>query len=205
MLVDTAVLALRRTHPGLAVEGSLVAGDVIEVLGDFTRIADLVVVGAVSRSAWSARDGGGRVGWEIAIRAHCPVIVVPEGGDASSNLPVGILVPEPDMPDAALRCAFAMAAARHQALLVTCVWALGTTWHPEERSEIGTWQIERQRILDGQLASWREEFPAVPVMVQLRRESPLLAAKELHRHAQLLVVPVPQDDGVPCATRAWRP
>jgi hypothetical protein len=51
--------------------------------------------------------------------------------------------------------------------------------------------------LDGQLASWREEFPAVPVMVQLRRENPLLAAQELHRHAQLLVVPVPQDDGVP--------
>jgi universal stress protein family protein len=190
--VVTAVLALRRTNPGLAVEASLVVGAVVEVLGDFTRVADLVVVGAVSRSAWSARDGGGRVGREIAVRAHCPLVVVPEGGNASSDLPVGILVPEPDMPDAALRCAFAMAAARRQALLVTCVWALGTAWHPEERSEIGTWQIERQ-----QLAYWREEFPAVPVMVQLRRESPLLAAQELHQRAQLLVVPVPQGDGVP--------
>lgn len=187
-LVDTTVRSLCETRPGLHVDGSAIAGDPVAVLSDRSRRADLVVIGGVSAGSEPARGPGRRIGAQVADRAACPVVVVPDGPKPVSDLPVVVLLAGGDLPRSAVDFAFAEADRNPTSVLLTQPWALGLAGEPEQRDEVTAWEIERHEALGIALATWQERYPTVPILVQLRCESDYAATRELHRIARLIVV-----------------
>lgn len=77
-----AIASVRDAAPGVPVEAVLVEGEPTETLCRRSREADLLVVGSRGRRSLG-RWVLGSVSTACAHHAHCPLVIVPEEGDAT--------------------------------------------------------------------------------------------------------------------------
>jgi nucleotide-binding universal stress UspA family protein len=87
-LLDEAVAAVQKRHPGLDVQPVLSPGSAAAALGDASRDASLVVVG--SNGKGGALRALGSVSGSLAHHSHCPVVIVPETQPTANTIVVGI-------------------------------------------------------------------------------------------------------------------
>lgn len=183
-----AVRLLRAGRPDLNIDGSAVIGDPIAVLSGQSVSADLIVIGGASRSTESFRGPGRSIGWRIAIRSACPVVVVPNGPAPKEHAPVAVLLNSPTFSPDTLELAFVAAQAYDTSVLIIAPWALGVEAQTPGRNAALTGEGAPRKALDDALLSWRERYPAVLATVQPRQTCGHAAMHSLQHTALLIMV-----------------
>lgn len=178
--------------PALEVTGETVSGQAGQALVSRSEQASTVVTGARGRSGWRAAVLGS-VSLQVAMHAHCPVVVVrshPQPDDITPRIVVGIDGSAASMP--ALQFAFEQADSSDAGLTVVHAWwldyaagAVRIVGYPDVRDEL----VEQQRLLVAEsLAGWREKYPDVNVREHLLRAHPVEALVDHSVGAELVVV-----------------
>ncbi|OBB31242.1 MULTISPECIES: universal stress protein [Mycolicibacterium] len=161
-----------------------VPGHAVATLIEYSRRADLVVVGSRGLSKWGRRLLGS-VSSSLAHHAHGPVAVIPEG-ERPSTAPVVVGVDGSPASELATEIAFDEASRRGVELIVLHTWTDLNFEFPAIRwNDLSE---EAERALSEQLAGWCERYPDVAVRRVVMPDEParqLLAQAEA---AQLVVV-----------------
>lgn len=160
-----------------------VPGHAVATLIEYSRNADLVVVGSRGLSKWGRRLLGS-VSSSIAAHAHGAVAVIPEGEPPSGPVVVG--VDGSRASEFATEIAFDEASRRGVELVVVHTWTDLNFEFPDVKWE--DLSAEAERALAEQLAGWCERYPDVVVRRVVMPDKParqLLAQAET---AQLVVV-----------------
>ncbi|MEN4396903.1 universal stress protein [Mycolicibacterium senegalense] len=160
-----------------------VPGHAVATLIDYSRNADLVVVGSRGLSKWSRRLLGS-VSSSLAAHAHGAVAVIPE--TEPPNGPVVVGVDGSPASAFAAEIAFDEASRRGVELVVVHTWTDLNFEFPDVKWE--DLSAEAERALSEQLAGWCERYPDVVVRRVVMPDKParqLLARAET---AQLVVV-----------------
>ncbi|WP_042424211.1 universal stress protein [Streptacidiphilus anmyonensis] len=191
--VDELAEVVRKRSPGvLAVSVEVSDADAREALVAAAETAQLLVVGA--------RGSGGFPGLLVgstslhtAGTAGCPVVVVPDRGDAdgerTGGVVVGVDAKDPD--EAVLRFAFQAAERRELSLRAVHAWRYplitqGRGMPPVyERGHV---EAEQERTLAEVLAGWREDYPSVPVTFDSVKSGAAKPLVSLSAEADLVVV-----------------
>ncbi|WP_166906470.1 universal stress protein [Mycobacterium sp. DL440] len=170
-------------HP-LHVVAKAVPGHAVATLIEYSRRADLVVVGSRGLSKWGRRLLGS-VSSSLAHHAHGPVAVIPEN-ERPPTAPVVVGVDGSPASELATAIAFDEAARRGVELVVLHTWTDLNFEFPAVKWE--DLSSEAERALAEQLAGWGERYPDVAVRRVVMPDEParqLLAQAET---AQLVVV-----------------
>ncbi|MCL3997514.1 universal stress protein [Streptomyces lavenduligriseus] len=194
--VEDAVRSVAERHPGLAVTTDVVEGGAADALAGAAAGAEMLVLGS--------RGHGpvvgfllGSVGQQVIAEAARPVVLVRAGDEpAAEAAGRDVVVGQQGGPEdsaAALRFAFATAAARGAAVRVVRAWTLPPVFAYSPGSlrlldEAGGLEPYEKQALADAVRPWRERFPEVPVAEHVEMGSAgqvLLAAAE---RAQLMVV-----------------
>lgn len=148
-----AVQRLRLARPGLRVECSVVGGLPVDVLHEFSHLADLTVIGHAA---------GARVSPQLsAWMGAGPVVRVPERWRTpAAGSPVAVLVDGTDLPAAGIAFA-ADWARRHGAAVQVCV---ASSRRYDSGPPTAEWLAGQQEQLDTQLAEFFAEQPGVAVV-----------------------------------------
>ena len=176
----------------LAIESYVELGRPAAILLEQSANAQLVVVGS--------RGHGDLVGLllgstslQVAMHAHCPVIVVreplpgQEPGRSAGRVVVG--VDGTEVSEAAIRFAFEEADTRRLGLTALHAWQL-----PDAEFEVALpaeWAAAQEReraVLAERLAGWGEKYPDVDVIHKTRRADPASALVTESAGAALTVV-----------------
>lgn len=161
-----------------------VPGHAVATLIEYSRRADLVVVGSRGLSKWGRRLLGS-VSSSLAHHAHGPVAVIPEG-ERPPTAPVVVGVDGSPASELATEIAFDEASRRGVELIVLHTWTDLNFEFPAIRwNDLSE---EAERALSEQLAGWCERYPDVAVRRVVMPDEParqLLAQAEA---AQLVVV-----------------
>lgn len=168
----------------LTIVGKAVPGHAVATLIDYSRRADLVVVGSRGLGKWGRRLLGS-VSSSLAQHAHGPVAVIPEQ-EHPSTAPVVVGVDGSPASELATEIAFDEASRRGVELVVVHTWTDLNLEFPDAKWEDLSPQAER--ALAEQLAGWGERYPDVAVRRVVMPDKParqLLAQAET---AQLIVV-----------------
>jgi nucleotide-binding universal stress UspA family protein len=182
----------RAAAPGLEITRSVVAGDPREVLEIESRSAALVVLGTAAVSG-SAGLPLGSTAVHLAVRGHCPLLVV--RGRAVPTGPVLVAVDGSPAGEAAVGFAFAEAALRGAPLVALHVW---NSWseHAYEGagdpltsvvSDVEHVREAEQRLLNETVARWQDVFPQVAVERRVMRSRIRPALIDASGTAQLVV------------------
>lgn len=190
--VERAVAGVVRAHPGLDVVAREISGVPEVVLNDVGRGAELVVVGTRGVGGFAGLRLGS-VALGVAAGAHCAVGLVPAGGVVEVRVPEVVVGVDGHHPDGeALGLAFDVARRREARLRAVSAWRLpapfddGTlTPVEEDRAE---WEDEEVQLLGDALRGWREKYPAVGVLPDVRLFGPADALVRASGSADLLVV-----------------
>ncbi|AIY45137.1 universal stress protein [Mycolicibacterium fortuitum] len=168
----------------LRIVAKSVPGHAVATLIEYSRRADLVVVGSRGLSKWGRRLLGS-VSSSLAHHAHGPVAVIPEG-ERPSTAPVVVGVDGSPASELATEIAFDEASRRGVELIVLHTWTDLNFEFPAIRwNDLSE---EAERALSEQLAGWCERYPDVAVRRVVMPDEParqLLAQAEA---AQLVVV-----------------
>ncbi|WAY20571.1 universal stress protein [Mycolicibacterium fortuitum] len=168
----------------LRIVAKSVPGHAVATLIEYSRRADLVVVGSRGLSKWGRRLLGS-VSSSLAHHAHGPVAVIPEG-ERPSTAPVVVGVDGSPASELATEIAFDEASRRGVELIVLHTWTDLNLEFPAIRwNDLSE---EAERALSEQLAGWCERYPDVAVRRVVMPDEParqLLAQAEA---AQLVVV-----------------
>ncbi|MGV0783995.1 universal stress protein [Mycolicibacterium peregrinum] len=170
-------------HP-LRVVTKAVPGHAVATLIEYSRRADLVVVGSRGLSKWGRRLLGS-VSSSLALHAHGPMAVIPHS-ERPPTAPVVVGVDGSPASELATEIAFDEASRRGVELVVLHTWTDLNFEFPAIRWE--DLSAEAERILAEQLAGWCERYPDVAVRRVVMPDEPgrqLLAQAET---AQLVVV-----------------
>ncbi|MBD8606395.1 universal stress protein [Aeromicrobium fastidiosum] len=170
---------LDQTHPGLDTEFVLTEQAPIDALDREARGARLVVVGA-DDVPWYERILRTRVAGRLAMRAPCPVVVVPELEFPTG--PDGEVVVALDGETSAagpLRLAFEEAGARDCLLHVLHATPPGTLASDAEAARAD---------VSAAVATWRTRRPDVMVLEGAVHDNPAAAVARATRAAELVVV-----------------
>ncbi|BCB77964.1 universal stress protein [Phytohabitans flavus] len=185
-LLNSTVERARQSHPGVTVNGTVVAGDATASLVESSRQSRLVVVGA--------RGSGGFTGLlvgstsvAVSANAHCPVVIV-RGDEPPADAPVFAGVDGSEGALLALEFGFAEAAARGVSLQVVHVWSPPPMrWRPPA-FDLDT-QLAEQRAETAELVEgWREKYPKVSTNVRVMAGKPAEVLIDVSHEAQLLAV-----------------
>lgn len=190
--VERAIAGLARVHPGLDVVAREIPGVPEEVLNDVGRGAELVVVGTRGAGGFAGLRLGS-VALGVAAGAHCAVALVPAGGVVEARAPEVVVGVDGHHPDGeALGLAFDAAQRREARLRAVSAWRLPTPFDDgtvapveEDRAE---WEDEEVQLLGDALRGWREKYPAVGVLPDVRLFGPADALVRASGSADLLVV-----------------
>jgi nucleotide-binding universal stress UspA family protein len=206
-VLERALSLLAAHHPRLEVTGEQIEGPAADVLIGAAEAADLLVVGTRGLGGFRGLLAGS-VALEVAARSAGPVALVPEPSPGPGHVPevvVGVDARRP-VRDAV---GFAFEAALHHEARLRAVhaWSLpepyGSPWAPYAPTEEdrGGWEDQEVQLLSDALREWRQKYPAVATVGDVRLFSPAKALVAASAHADLLVVgrPVPALRGVPHA------
>jgi len=196
--LNHAARAVRTAAPDVALSADMRGGVPADVLIDESREARMVVVG--TRGLGGFRELLlGSVAMALAANGHCPVVVhrgtrpgTAPDGTPPEQLPIVVGVDGSALSEAALGFAFEAAAGRGAPLLAVHTWLdvdtagmwAGLPWHIDWPAV----QAGEERLLDQNLAPWREKFPGVAVSMDVQRERPDHALVAHAAAAQLVVV-----------------
>lgn len=168
----------------LRIVDKAVPGHAVATLIEYSRHADLVVVGSRGLSKWGRRLLGS-VSSSVAHHAHGPVAVIPEN-ERPATAPVVVGVDGSPASELATEIAFDEASRRGVELVVVHTWTDLNAEFPDVRwDDLGP---QAERALAEQLAGWGERYPDVTVRRVVMPDKParqLLAQAET---AQLVVV-----------------
>ncbi|MCH9760730.1 MAG: universal stress protein [Actinomycetia bacterium] len=190
LLEEAASLAreAQLTGSALEIEQELASGGPLAPLVEWSKIAEMVVVGRRGVSGLQ-RLLLGSVSSGLLHRAHCPVAVIhgenaPEAwpGDA----PVVVGIDGSPASEHAVEIAFGAASRRGVDLIALHTWLENT----DEFIGAG-WPNVRERadeVLAERLAGWQERYPDVVVRRVVKMDSPIHQLIKLSASAQLLVV-----------------
>lgn len=170
-------------HP-LHIVTKAVPGHAVATLIEYSRRADLVVVGSRGLSKWGRRLLGS-VSSSLAHHAHGPVAVIPQN-ERPPTAPVVVGVDGSPASELATEIAFDEASRRGVELVVLHTWTDLNFEFPAVKWE--DLSSEAERALAEQLAGWGERYPDVAVRRVVMPDEParqLLAQAET---AQLVVV-----------------
>ncbi|MEY9851785.1 nucleotide-binding universal stress UspA family protein [Leifsonia sp. EB41] len=174
-----------RRHSGLEVGTRYLYGHVGAELTAASRGADLLVVGARSRSQ---RDRGfaGSLHLRVASTAACSVAVVPHGWARSG---AGVVAGVDGKPPSETAVAFAAdeAAALGEGLRLVCV---GYTANPLLAGLVPEVSLDdrRQRIVDAAAESARERRPGIDVRADVIEAAPARGLVEAAEGSRMLIV-----------------
>ena len=200
-LADDAVGRLRADHPGLRVrtEVRAWAPPVPSLLAESER-AQLVVLGSRGRGAFADLMLGSTSA-QVAVHAHCPVVVVrppgPAGSGAAPGATGGVVVGVDGSPAARAALAFAVetAAQRGAALKAVRVWQVPSLWgsgqHPAPGARVADLERAEQELLDADVTAALDAAgprPALEVSAVVVQGHPVDALLQSARGADLLVV-----------------
>ncbi|MFD6913684.1 universal stress protein [Streptomyces virginiae] len=183
-------------YPDLPVSASLVPEAAVPALLRLAEGAEMLVIG--TRGHGALRDFLlGSSGQQIIAAAPCPVVSVRgsyavAGSPRNGEIVVGHQG-DADESRAVLRFAFEVAAARRATLRVVRAWSLppvyayspGSMWLAEQ---LGGVEPYEKVAMEQALEPWREKFPEVPVIEQVRTGSAGQVLLSAAAGAELLVV-----------------
>lgn len=196
-LADDAVARLA-DHPDLEVRTEVRAWSppVPSLLAESER-AQLVVLGSRGRGAFADLLLGSTSA-QVAVHAHCPVVVVrPPGGADGADGAGGVVVGVDGSPAGRAALAFAVetAAQRGTALRAVRVWQVPSLWgsaqHPAPGARAGELERAEQGLLDADVAAALDAAGpahAVEVSAVVVQGHPVDALLQAARGADLLVV-----------------
>jgi nucleotide-binding universal stress UspA family protein len=167
------VAGVQPGFPDLDMVTKVVAGSGGKALVDESRSASLIVVGSRGQGGFAGVLLGS-VAAQVAIYAHCPVIVVRQRPGATGVRGTGAVVVGIDgsaRSADALSFAFDEAEGRGVALIAVHVWSIpemsarsvGTVWSPSPATAGAQLQDAAEGVLAEALAGWQEKYPQVPV------------------------------------------
>lgn len=174
-------------HRGLAI-----AGTPAHVLADLSsRGARLVVV--QHRALHTMRRlFVGSTANGVAAHADCPVVSIPAGwlpGDGPDPGEVVVGVHERGLPRPVLAAGFAWAAATGAPLRVVHAWRLDAVYDDIITDRVAAdWREDQRRVLGDAVQGFREEYPDVTVIVEVRHQWPTEVLVDDSRVASLVVV-----------------
>lgn len=177
-LLESTRDGLLRDLPNLRVEVRLEAEDPAHALVELSRRACLVAVGTRGAGGFE-RLLLGSVGLHVAAHGHCPVVVVPRGGERERGERIVLGVDERHKESEAIGWAFAEADRRGVPL--TAVHAVGGFGAPGQR-------IGEEMELAEALAGRRSDHPDLEVEYRLVEATPARALVEASEDAALLVL-----------------
>jgi nucleotide-binding universal stress UspA family protein len=193
-VLSDAVARARRAAPGLEVSAELTLGGATSALVDASHEASLVVVGHRGRGGLAGLLVGS-VGVQTAAHAHCPVIVVRDGGHADIPGPatghVVVGVDGSDMSSLAVDFAFAYAALHRLGVLAVHAHHLPTSTAPDY-PRAATYPVDARgrpsRLLADALNRLRDRYPEVAVRQKVIHAAPADALLASSGGAALTVV-----------------
>lgn len=192
--VAAAVVLAEETRAGDPAEitSETAVGSVSEVLLEFSRRADTVVLGSRGLGDSSA-DLVGSATLALAAHAFCPVAVVRGrtlDGRPPEQGPIVVGVDGSAVNQVAVGRAFEEASSRGSALIAVHVWSdvnlarvVGIV--PEDWTAIAA---NEELVLAESLAGWQEKFPDVEVRRVVAQDRPVRVIAGLSEQAALIVV-----------------
>ncbi len=183
-------LAYDLTEDQIEVETVVRPGSRVHVLVAAAQDAAIVVLGHRDRSVLE-RVFTGSTTTGVAARAHCPVVSVPatwSGERIHGRIVVG--VEEAGHAREALAAAFAAATARNATVTVLHAWKLQSPYDEAIASRVDPdeWVEPVTKTIQAILAEWREAYPDVDVVIDVRHQSPAAALVGASEDADLLVL-----------------
>ncbi|MGD9988525.1 universal stress protein [Pseudonocardia sp.] len=182
--VDGAVALVGERMPTAAVSAEVCDGVPVEVLGDSSDDADLLVVGRPV-GGWE----GTLLGVALAGRSACPLVFVSRIARTAADAPVVVGIDGSPDSDAALDVAFAQAHDRGVYLQVLHAWSdvpLDTAAGPA--IEFGAFSADVRESVYEWVARHASRRPAVEVRYSSVRDHPERALRELSSDACLVVI-----------------
>jgi nucleotide-binding universal stress UspA family protein len=185
-VTDSGVAEARGVYPDLIAIGRTVPTSPTQALVEESAEASLVVIGSRGRGSLLATLLGS-ISFAVASSAHCPVVVVKEGGAATVVGPEGRVVVGTDGSDrAASAVAFAADYAVSRAASLEVICCTGELSVPLFSQE--ALRRSAAQILEGTSASLKGTHPELTVMTRLEDGEPDLTLEDASTDAGLLVV-----------------
>ncbi|UXA19597.1 universal stress protein [Mycobacterium sp. SMC-4] len=170
------------------IEERIVSGSPVPALVDFSKQADLVVVGSRGLGKWGRRLLGS-VSSGLVHHSRCPVAVIHDEDPLiphPAQAPVVVGVDGSPASEHAIAIAYEEASRRGVELVAVHTWSdAGYELPGAEWSNV---QPEEDMLLAERLAGYRDRYPDVPVRRVLKRDQPARRLLEEAENAQLLVV-----------------
>ncbi|MFC4061771.1 universal stress protein [Planomonospora corallina] len=186
VLAEAEAVALRR-RPGLEVTTRVLQGSPAMVLREQAESAAGLVMGSRGLGGFAGAVLGS-VSMHVAGHVHRPVVVVrsvPQ--EARGEVAVGF----DDSPacEPALGYAFEQAALRGAGVRAVYAWQLPVhAFAPEVVYDVDEIRAGQQRVAEARLQGWRQRYPQVPVVEDVRQGHPVEALTEVSGGTDLVVV-----------------
>jgi nucleotide-binding universal stress UspA family protein len=189
-LVDRSARAAAGAAPGVAVETAVVDGDAAKVLRDAAATADLMVIGSRGLGGFTGLLLGS-VGYTLAGRLPCPLVVVREDHPPPHDEVVVGVDGLSDI-DSVLEVAFSTADMRGARLRALHAWTYPASRGPGDMQplvfDIEKVTQEETRALAETIAGRRGRFPDVDVIEDTVRAPAARALVGASTRADLLVI-----------------
>ncbi|BBX17676.1 universal stress protein [Mycolicibacterium duvalii] len=164
------------------------SGPPVPTLVDFSKQADMIVVGSRGLGKWGRRLLGS-VSTGLVHHARCPVAVIHDEDPLiphPDRAPVVVGIDGSPASEHATEIAYEQASRRGVELVAVHTWSdAGYELPGAEWSEM---QPEEDMLLAERLAGYQERYPDVPVRRVVKRDQPARRLLEEAEKAQLLVV-----------------
>ncbi len=185
-VTDIGVAEARGAYPDLIAIGRTVPTSPTQALVEESAEASLLVIGSRGRGSVLATLLGS-ISFAVASSAHCPVVVVKEGGAATVVGPGGRVVVGTDGSDrAASAVAFAADYAVSRSASMEVICCTGELSVPVVTQE--ALRRSAAEILGSTWASLKETHPQLSVVTRLEDGEPDLTLEDASTDAGLLVV-----------------
>ncbi|MET8051161.1 MULTISPECIES: universal stress protein [unclassified Streptosporangium] len=177
----------RSRQPGIEVTTTLIEGPPSLVLREQGKDATEVVVGTRGLGGFAGAVIGS-VSIHVAGHVHCPVVVVRPGRDgAHGEITVGL--DDSDACEPALAYAFEQARLRGSTLRALYAWQVPVhIYAPEIVYDMDEFRAAHDKVMTDRLAGWRERYPEVKVIEDVRRAHAVEALSDASDTCDLLVV-----------------
>lgn len=183
---------IMRDHHGLEAMTREVPGAPAEVLSEIGQGADVLVLGTRGTGGFAGLRLGS-VALGVAAAAPCSVVLVPAPVPADDRVPEVVVGVDARSPDGrALDLAFDAARLQKARLRAVHAWHLPSPYDEsavavleEDRAE---WEDTEVLLLDDAVRGWREKYPEVHVLPDVRLLGPADALVRASAGADLLVV-----------------
>lgn len=190
-ILDTAVRQARELAGHVEVRPVLEAGTPPVVLLRQSALADLVVLGSRGRGDFTSLLLGS-TSLQVAMHAHCSVVVVRAADDETPGPSAGRIVVGTDgSPQSERAVGFAFERAQEQGLGITAVRALLAPTMYISTFPVEDWRqlkVQERAALAESLALWRKQYPGVDVVEKSIPGEPAKVLIDESAGAELLVV-----------------